>query len=446
MLRSLVGSEMCIRDSLTFYYGSQLDDRLESADTVIPVYCHEFAEHFAELPYYFVMPLFEAVTALVVVVRRLGPSPAGYLIGSVTFSLFALRALTPPFGKIHALLLNREEAFRRTHTDVHANVEQVAFLAGGGSVKDRANRSFLAVADSLKHMACARGHFQLVESTINGGWEVMGLLLSNMLINTGGKQQQSITSSGPHTSGGGGGGGGRGHMLSAVVVQRRLVQDFHQAVTALVVNVKEVSHLSEFTEKLALFDATLDSVARGELVIKRNIVDRQQEEQQSRLDEVIASKGITPIASCSTLDCQDEDDEDAAARLYDNNNNEGSGEVAITMTSPSSCSLQTARDTWNVPELQRTRSGLAEVSDSNNNDLDVFHSPVNADWDVSRLSPALGQATYLERSVVVRTPLLSQKKDSSSPCLLYTSDAADEEDSVDLGGRRMIKKKKPEIR
>src|SRR5664279_511848 len=28
------------------------------------------------------------------------------------------------------------------------------------------------------------------------------------------------------------------------------------------------------------------------------------------------------------------------------------------------------------------------------------------------------------------------------PCLLYTSDAADEEDSVDLGGRRIIKKKK----
>src|SRR5665648_1284744 len=28
-----------------------------------------------------------------------------------------------------------------------------------------------------------------------------------------------------------------------------------------------------------------------------------------------------------------------------------------------------------------------------------------------------------------------------STCLLYTSDAADEEDSVDLGGRRIIKKK-----
>eukprot|EP00658_Telonema_sp_P-2_P036053 TRINITY_DN26138_c0_g1_i3.p1 TRINITY_DN26138_c0_g1~~TRINITY_DN26138_c0_g1_i3.p1 ORF type:complete len:155 (-),score=9.77 TRINITY_DN26138_c0_g1_i3:51-515(-) len=31
-------------------------------------------------------------------------------------------------------------------------------------------------------------------------------------------------------------------------------------------------------------------------------------------------------------------------------------------------------------------------------------------------------------------------------CLLYTSDAADEEDSVDLGGRRIIKKKKKKVK
>ncbi len=32
--------------------------------------------------------------------------------------------------------------------------------------------------------------------------------------------------------------------------------------------------------------------------------------------------------------------------------------------------------------------------------------------------------------------------DSINSCLLYTSDAADERSSVDLGGRRIIKKKK----
>ena len=31
-------------------------------------------------------------------------------------------------------------------------------------------------------------------------------------------------------------------------------------------------------------------------------------------------------------------------------------------------------------------------------------------------------------------------------CLLYTSDAADERSSVDLGGRRIIKKKKKRVR
>ena len=35
--------------------------------------------------------------------------------------------------------------------------------------------------------------------------------------------------------------------------------------------------------------------------------------------------------------------------------------------------------------------------------------------------------------------------DPSAYCLLYTSDAADERSSVDLGGRRIIKKKKEEI-
>ena len=37
---------------------------------------------------------------------------------------------------------------------------------------------------------------------------------------------------------------------------------------------------------------------------------------------------------------------------------------------------------------------------------------------------------------------LSAATATSSPCLLYTSDAADERSSVDLGGRRIIKKKK----
>ena len=39
---------------------------------------------------------------------------------------------------------------------------------------------------------------------------------------------------------------------------------------------------------------------------------------------------------------------------------------------------------------------------------------------------------------------IPELKASVYSCLLYTSDAADEEDSVDLGGSRVLKKKKRE--
>ena len=42
----------------------------------------------------------------------------------------------------------------------------------------------------------------------------------------------------------------------------------------------------------------------------------------------------------------------------------------------------------------------------------------------------------------VATKTAAPKKAAAKTCLLYTSDAADERSSVDLGGRRIIKKKK----
>src|SRR5664280_3830088 len=40
---------------------------------------------------------------------------------------------------------------------------------------------------------------------------------------------------------------------------------------------------------------------------------------------------------------------------------------------------------------------------------------------------------------MLRWMLRDASRTPEKPCLLYTSDAADEEDSVDLGGRRIIK-------
>ena len=51
----------------------------------------------------------------------------------------------------------------------------------------------------------------------------------------------------------------------------------------------------------------------------------------------------------------------------------------------------------------------------------------------SKVRFAIGDALGIAKAQVQRR--------QARPCLLYTSDAADERSSVDLGGRRIIKKK-----
>ena len=61
-----------------------------------------------------------------------------------------------------------------------------------------------------------------------------------------------------------------------------------------------------------------------------------------------------------------------------------------------------------------------------------------------RISPAIFQEfawPALHDEVVAMTHNIFHL-DGKGVCLLYTSDAADERSSVDLGGRRIIKKKK----
>eukprot|EP00658_Telonema_sp_P-2_P054703 TRINITY_DN43517_c0_g1_i3.p1 TRINITY_DN43517_c0_g1~~TRINITY_DN43517_c0_g1_i3.p1 ORF type:complete len:103 (+),score=17.16 TRINITY_DN43517_c0_g1_i3:170-478(+) len=54
----------------------------------------------------------------------------------------------------------------------------------------------------------------------------------------------------------------------------------------------------------------------------------------------------------------------------------------------------------------------------------------------------LHQATSCVDRLLRRRTRPTTNQGRPETCLLYTSDAADEEDSVDLGGRRIIKKKK----
>ena len=58
----------------------------------------------------------------------------------------------------------------------------------------------------------------------------------------------------------------------------------------------------------------------------------------------------------------------------------------------------------------------------------------------NQLTGVIGHLDLLERSLAPGDERAEHAR--IARCLLYTSDAADERSSVDLGGRRIIKKKK----
>src|SRR5664280_3735133 len=66
--------------------------------------------------------------------------------------------------------------------------------------------------------------------------------------------------------------------------------------------------------------------------------------------------------------------------------------------------------------------------------------------DIARLLGASTAQVQLTISAYLVGFAIGQILYGPLACLLYTSDAADEEDSVDLGGRRIIKKKKKKIK
>src|SRR5665648_1254656 len=88
----------------------------------------------------------------------------------------------------------------------------------------------------------------------------------------------------------------------------------------------------------------------------------------------------------------------------------------------------------------------------------MSRSPLSNALEATIVPPSQGLVSTLRSVLASTTPAIKYTKidcsvkflpaiitvSSALPsfCLLYTSDAADEEDSVDLGGRRIIKKKK----
>ncbi|KAG5501398.1 hypothetical protein JKF63_03211 [Porcisia hertigi] len=234
-------------ERLVYYQGTVLDNRLKAADTVISTYCGEFAEHFAELPYYFLLPGLECITAMAALVEQAGLKSALLTSGIATSAVFILRRLAPAFGRINSQLLSREDDYRRMLTKHLTDVESIAMHGAGEFTRRRLDVSLAKLKESLDHIAIAKGNFEMVETAFSTFMTVVA---------------QSVAFREAH----------RSHYyrsIDDVYLQIQLIEDLNRSTKDFVVNFRELSHLTEFATKISEFDATLESIAAGTFIHTR---------------------------------------------------------------------------------------------------------------------------------------------------------------------------------
>lgn len=229
---------------LIYYQSSVLDDRLERADMVIASYCGEFAEHFAELPYYFLLPGLEIIISGYALVQQSGAWSAMVVGSIVASSVFLMQQLSPPFGRLHSLLIQRNDSYRRMLSTTLDNVENIALHGGGNHTLMCLNRVLGKLKRSLDHMALATGHFNILETCLSSFLTIV----ANIVAFTAAER------------------GYYKHSVNDVLLQIQYIENLNSSAKNFIVNFRELSHLTEFSIKMWEFDKTLTSIAGGTFI------------------------------------------------------------------------------------------------------------------------------------------------------------------------------------
>jgi ABC-type uncharacterized transport system fused permease/ATPase subunit len=208
------------------------------AATAIPHYCGEFAEHLAELPYYFLAPSFDAAAALLYFWRSIGGRATKIVIASTFSSLFVIRQFQPDLARLHARVITMEGAFQKRHFTVQERAEAIAMASGSSYFYDALNNALRNVYAATCRYAAGTANFFLMFRVVElAVWEMVPLLI--WLTNDNLQGEGAVRT---------------------LVMQRDAVRRFTRSIAILFKNTREISHLKEFTAKLSTFVDSLHEV------------------------------------------------------------------------------------------------------------------------------------------------------------------------------------------
>ena len=208
------------------------------AATSVPHYCGEFAEHMAELPYYFLSPMFDAGASLFYFAQSMGGRASKIVAGTTLASLLLIRVVQPDVARLHASVVAQEGAFQQRHFRVQENCEAISMASGSQYYYNALNSSLHRVyAASCRYAAGTANFFLLFRTADLVLWDVVPLLL--WLADSTLQGEAAVRT---------------------LVLQRDAASRFNKSIAIVFKNIREISHLKEFTHKLTVFLNALSQV------------------------------------------------------------------------------------------------------------------------------------------------------------------------------------------
>ncbi|WFD03284.1 ATP-binding cassette long-chain fatty acid transporter pxa1 [Malassezia obtusa] len=171
-------NDLYLSSNRNYYKVLNLDNRLEAVSQYITSDITQFCDVISELYSNISKPLLDIVIFLAQIGFSLGFRGMLGVSASYYLASFALRAVSPPFGKLSAVQAKLEGQFRNAHSRLIINAEEIAFYNGASTEETILQRMRRELVDHIKSIMRLRIGYTFTEDfVLKYTWSAIGYMV-----------------------------------------------------------------------------------------------------------------------------------------------------------------------------------------------------------------------------------------------------------------------------
>lgn len=265
----------------TYYTLSNLDDRIKNADQLITVDVEKFCFSLSNIYSNMAKPILDTLIYNLQLARNVGGEGLFVVNLLVHVSSAALRALTPPFGKLAAEEQMQEGEFRSRHTRIIENAEEIALYGGHAAEKYIVESAYYSLIRHVNQTFRIRiFHGMLEDFIIKYLWGALGLGLCAVPVFFG---EQALPSSSSLSA-------SVANRTKDFITNRRLLVSSADAFGRIMYSYKEISELAGFTARVTELLDVFTEVKNGKFQ-KTTVSAASGMTKGTKSDVMLASEG-----------------------------------------------------------------------------------------------------------------------------------------------------------